>query len=66
MAHMKVKELVSAAYAAAVDQPPAEANLLRALAARLDVTFIALTESIDRQMTLTAELESLRGTSENG
>ena len=66
MAHMKVKELVSAAYAAAADRPPAEAILLRALAARLDVTFVALTESIDRQMTLTAELESLRGASENG
>lgn len=47
MAHMKVKELVAAAYAAAPDLPPEKAELMRNIASRLDVTFIALTEAMD-------------------
>jgi hypothetical protein len=39
MAHMKVKELVAAAYAAAPELPPAAAELMRNIASRLDVTF---------------------------
>lgn len=42
MAHVKVKELVAAAYAAAPELPAAAAQLMQDLASRLDVTFVAL------------------------
>lgn len=39
----------------------AEASLMRAIASRLDVTFVALTEALDQNKALKAELEPLRG-----
>ncbi len=59
--HMKVKELVAAARVAASDLPPAAAQLMREVATRLDVTFIALSEALDQRVTLMAENEILRG-----
>lgn len=59
--HLKVKDLVAAAYAAVPTLPPAEAKLMREVATRLDVTFIALSESLDQRVTLMAENEILRG-----
>ncbi|MER1978341.1 hypothetical protein [Pseudocitrobacter faecalis] len=59
--HMKVKELVAAARVAATDLPPAAAQLMREVATRLDVTFIALSEALDQRVTLMAENEILRG-----
>ncbi|WNS38286.1 hypothetical protein MX657_01590 [Enterobacter chuandaensis] len=59
--HMKVKELVTAAHIAASDLPPAEAQLMREVATRLDVTFVALSEALDQRVTLMAENEILRG-----
>jgi hypothetical protein len=56
---MKIKELVAAAHAAA-KLPPAEASLMREVATRLDVTFAALTESMDQRMSLDAEINHLR------
>lgn len=61
MMHMKVKDLVAAAYAAAPGLPPAEAKLMRDVASRLDVTFVALTEAIDRHTAVKAEYEILKG-----
>ena len=40
--------------------PPAEASLMREVATRLDVTFAALTESMDQRMSLDAEINHLR------
>ncbi|QKX44276.1 hypothetical protein HPE42_20945 [Escherichia coli] len=54
------KELVAAAHAAAVKLPPAEASLMREVATRPDVTFAALTESMDQRMSLDAEINHLR------
>ena len=59
--HMKVKELVTAAHIAASDLPPAEEQIMREVATRLDVTFVALTEALDQRVTLMAENEILRG-----
>ncbi|HBR3350450.1 MULTISPECIES: hypothetical protein [Klebsiella] len=61
MAHVKVKELVAAAYAAAPGLPPAEAQLMQDIASRLDVTFVALTEAMDQNTALSAEIEKLCG-----
>lgn len=59
--HMKVKELVAAAHAAAPELPPVAAQLMREVAIRLDVTFVALSEAMDQRVTLMAENEILRG-----
>ncbi|MEQ4931975.1 hypothetical protein ABN147_10770 [Klebsiella oxytoca] len=56
MAHVKVKELVAAAYAAAPELPAAAAQLMQDLASRLDVTFVALTEAMDQNTALSAML----------
>lgn len=61
MAYVKVKELVAAAYAAAPGLPPAAAQLMQDIASRLDVTFVALTEAMDQNTALSAEIEKLRG-----
>ena len=60
MAHVKVKDLVAAAYAASQGLPPAEAKLMRDVATRLDVTYIALTESMDINTALSADIAKLR------
>lgn len=65
MPRMKIKELVAAAHAAAGKLPPAEASLMREVATRLDVTFAALTESMDQRMSLDAEINHLRQESSN-
>ena len=59
--HMKVKELVAAAHAAAPELPPPAAKLMREVATKLDVTFVALSEAMDHRVTLMAENEILRG-----
>ncbi|WP_449576939.1 hypothetical protein [Lelliottia nimipressuralis] len=59
--HMKVKELVAAAHAVATELPPASAQLMREVATRLDVTFVALSEAMDQRVALMAENEILRG-----
>lgn len=56
MSHLKVNELVTAAYVAAPNLPPAEAELMRCLAARLDVTFTALKEAMDQRTKLAAKV----------
>ncbi|NEG58224.1 hypothetical protein [Pantoea agglomerans] len=53
--HMKVKELVAAAHAAAPELPPAAAQLMREVATRLDVTFVALSEAMGQRDALAAE-----------
>lgn len=58
--HLKIKELVAAARAAAPELPPAAAQLMRDVASRLDVTFSALTESLDIRTGLAAEVEKMR------
>ncbi|EKS6326564.1 TPA: hypothetical protein ACJJYF_001002 [Enterobacter cloacae] len=60
MQRMKIKELVAAAYACLPELPPEKAQLIRELATRLDVTFAALTESLDQRMSLDAEINQLR------
>ncbi|MHA1023828.1 hypothetical protein [Enterobacter ludwigii] len=60
MPRMKIKGLVAAAHAAAGKLPPADAALIREVATRLDVTFAALTESVDQRMSLDAEINHLR------
>ncbi|EQB9979633.1 hypothetical protein ACY0K1_003430 [Enterobacter hormaechei] len=60
MQRMKIKELVAAAYASLPELPPEKAQLIRELATRLDVTFAALTESLDQRMSLDAEINQLR------
>lgn len=57
--HLKVKELVAAAYAAVPNLPPAEAKLMREVATRLSVTFTALTESLELRKALTNERDAL-------
>lgn len=57
MAHVKVKDLVAAAHAASKELPPATATLMRDTATRLDVTYVALTEAMDHNTALTAEIE---------
>ena len=59
MPRMKIEELVAAAHAAAGKLPPADAALMREVATRLDVTFAALTESMDQRMSLDAEINHL-------
>ncbi|MDG9983276.1 hypothetical protein [Klebsiella michiganensis] len=60
MAHVKVKDLVAAAHAASHGLPPAEAKLMRDIATRLDVTYVALTESMDINTALSAEIAKIR------
>lgn len=66
MAHVKVKELVSAAYAAAPDLPPAAAQLMQDIASRLDVTFVALTEAMDQNTAMAAMIANLSEENRNG
>ncbi|HHG9275566.1 hypothetical protein [Klebsiella oxytoca] len=65
MAHVKVKELVAAAYAAAPDLPPAAAQLMQDIASRLDVTFVALTEAMDQNTALSAMLAATQKQEKN-
>lgn len=60
MPRMKINELVAAAHAAAGKLPSAEASLMREVATSLDVTFAALTESMDQRMSLVAKINHLR------
>ncbi|HHR0987935.1 hypothetical protein [Klebsiella michiganensis] len=60
MAHVKVKDLVAAAHAASHGLPPVEAKLMRDVATRLDVTYVALTEAMDQRTAMAAEIEYLR------
>lgn len=60
MAHVKVKDLVAAAHSASHGLPPAEAKLMRDIATRLDVTYVALTESMDINTALSAEIAKIR------
>ena len=60
MAHVKVKDLVAAAHSASQGLPPAEAKLMRDIATRLDVTYVALTESMDINTAMSAEIVRLR------
>ncbi|HDX8762311.1 hypothetical protein [Klebsiella grimontii] len=66
MAHVKVKELVDAAYAAAPDLPPAAAQLMQDIASRLDVTFVALTEAMDQNTAMAAMIANLSEENRNG
>lgn len=66
MAHVKVKELVAAAYAAAPDLPAAAAQLMQDLASRLDVTFVALTEAMDQNTAMAAMIANLSEENRNG
>ena len=66
MAHVKVKELVAAAYAAAPDLPPAAAQLMQDIASRLDVTFVALTEEMDQNTAMAAMIANLSEENRNG
>ena len=66
MAHVKVKELVAAAYAAAPGLPPAEAQLMQDIASRLDVTFVALTEAMDQNTAMAAMIANLSEENRNG
>ncbi|AKL34934.1 MULTISPECIES: hypothetical protein [Klebsiella] len=65
MAHVKVKELVAAAYAAAPELPAAAAQLMQDLASRLDVTFVALTEAMDQNTALSAMLAATQKQEKN-
>lgn len=58
--HLKVKDLVAAAYAAVPTLPPSEAKLMREVATRLSVTFTALTESLELRKALTEERDDLK------
>ncbi|MFC3191096.1 hypothetical protein [Pseudocitrobacter faecalis] len=64
MRHMKVKELVAEAHAAVAELPPAKAQLMREIASRLDVTFVALTEALDQLVTARAEAQLREGKAE--
>lgn len=66
MAHVKVKELVAAAYTAAPDLPPAAAQLMQDIASRLDVTFVALTEAMDQNTAMAAMIANLSEENRNG
>lgn len=66
MAHLKVKDLVAAANAAAPDLPPAAAKLMRNIASRLDVTFVALTEAMDQNTALAAVIANQSEVNANG
>ena len=66
MAHVKVKELVVAAYATAHDLPPAAAQLMQDIASRLDVTFVALTEAMDQNTAMAAMIANLSEENRNG
>ncbi|EMO4455839.1 hypothetical protein R8O73_004947 [Klebsiella michiganensis] len=65
MAHVKVKELVAAAYAAAPELPAAAAQLMQDLASRLDVTFVALSEAMDQNTALSAMLAAAQKQEKN-
>lgn len=58
--HLKVKDLVAAAYVAVPTLPPAEAKLMREVATRLSVTFVALIESLELLKALTKERDDLK------
>ncbi|QRG81380.1 hypothetical protein [Citrobacter sp. R56] len=60
MSHLKVNELVAAAHVAAPDLPPAAAELMQSLAARLDVTFSALKEAMDQRGKLATDSAALK------
>lgn len=66
MVHVKVKELVGAAYAAAPELPPAAAKLMRDIASRLDVTFVALTEAMDQNTAMASMVANLNEEHGNG
>lgn len=66
MAHVKVKELVAAAHAAAPELPPAAAQLMQDIASRLDVTFVALTEAMDQNTAMAAMIANLSEENRNG
>ncbi|NUH52665.1 hypothetical protein HUK76_02925 [Citrobacter portucalensis] len=57
MRRMKVKELVAEAHATVAELPPAQGQLMREIASRLDVTFVALTEALDQLVTARAEAQ---------
>lgn len=57
MRRMKVKELVAEAHATVTELPTAQGQLMRELASRLDVTFVALTEALDQLVSARAEAQ---------
>jgi len=61
MAHVKVKDLVAAAYAASQGLPPAEAKLMRDVATQLDVICTALQEAMEQNREMAEELKTLCG-----
>ncbi|HBP8874110.1 TPA: hypothetical protein L6676_000343 [Escherichia coli] len=61
MRRMKVKELVAQAHASVRELPPAQGELMREVATRLDVTFAALTEALDQLVTARAEAQMHEG-----
>ncbi|HIF4664607.1 TPA: hypothetical protein ACX13S_003469 [Citrobacter koseri] len=60
MRRLKVKELAAEAHAAAAELPPKYAQLMRDVATRLEVTFLALTESLDQLVLARTEIAQLR------
>ena len=60
MRRLKVKELVAEAHASVAGLPPAQGQVMREVACRLDTTFVALTEAMDQLVTARAEIEQLR------
>lgn len=60
MRRLKVKELAAEAHAAATELPPEYAQLMRDVATRLEVTFLALTESLDQLVLARTEIAQLR------
>lgn len=60
MRRLKVKELTAEAHAAAAELPPEYAQLMRDVATRLEVTFLALTESLDQLVLARTEIAQLR------
>ncbi|VDZ82692.1 hypothetical protein U0026_09150 [Kluyvera intermedia] len=60
MRRLKVKELVAEAHASVAGLPPAQGQVMREVASRLDTTFVALTEAMDQLVTARAEIEQLR------
>ncbi len=64
MRRMKVKELVAKAHASVQELPPAQGQLMREVATRLDVTFAALTEALDQLVTARTEAQMSEGKAE--
>lgn len=60
MRRLKVKELAAEAHAAAAELQPEYAQLMRDVATRLEVTFLALTESLDQLVLARTEIAQLR------